>query len=172
MQHQSTDSGDMKQEPGDGGQLPPLPPVPAHVDLQVALLELVAVCNASTGTIFSFDESRGILELTAQVGLPQALLPVVQSIPLGKGIAGLAAERREAVQICNLQTDTSGVARPGAKQTGVSGSIAIPLEIEGKLVGVLGIGMNCEHTFTESEMEQIRLAGAAIALELKPRPQS
>ena len=51
----------------------------------------------------------GLLHLEAHAGgIPAHLLPVIQRIPVGKGIAGLAVERQEPVDMCNLQTDSSG----------------------------------------------------------------
>jgi hypothetical protein len=47
-------------------------------------------------------------------------LRAVQIVPIGKG-TGLAAERKEPISVCNLQTDSSGDARPGAKATGMEG---------------------------------------------------
>ena len=41
--------------------------------------------------------------------------------------------------ICNLQTDTSGQAKPGARATGMEGSVAVPMLVDGDLRGVLGI---------------------------------
>ena len=46
-------------------------------------------------------------------------------IPFGKGMAGICAERREPVSMCNLQTDDSGVARPTAKETKVAGALEV-----------------------------------------------
>jgi len=82
----------------------------------------------------------------------QHILPAVEKIPVGKGIAGVAAEKREPVEICNLQSDTSGVAKPAAKDTKVSGSIAVPIEgKDGKLFGTLGIGKYEPYSFSDSE---------------------
>lgn len=55
----------------------------------------------------------------------QSVLSKLSEIPIGKGMAGIAAERRQPVEMCNLQiemcnlqTDTSEIARPGAKVEG------------------------------------------------------
>ena len=81
-----------------------------------------------------------MLALKASSGIPPHIVAIVQTVPIGKGIAGLAAERREPITICNLQTDTSGQARPAARTTGMEGSIAVPmLTADGELRGVLGI---------------------------------
>lgn len=47
-------------------------------------------------------------------------------------MAGIAAERHQLVQLCNLQKDISGVARPATKETKVEGSIAVPMLLDGE----------------------------------------
>jgi len=86
----------------------------------------------------------------------------VRRIPIGKGMAGLAAERREPVQMCNLQTDTSGDAKPGAKLTQMKGSIAVPMIVNDELVGVLGVAKPEEYEFTENEIAELTSIAADI----------
>ena len=78
-------------------------------------------------------------------------MPQVQRIPIGKGMAGLAAQRRECVSICNLQTDGSGAAKPAARLTGMEGAIAVPMLVNGELRGVLGVAKPTAYEFSESE---------------------
>jgi len=92
-----------------------------------------------------------MLQLVAQIGLPPQLLPVVQTIPVGKGIAGETVVRNAPVTICNLQTDSSGVARPAARQTGVGGALSVPLRRAGMVIGTLGVGTKREYEFTPEE---------------------
>lgn len=130
--------------------------------MQGLLESILAEFGCQTGTLHRTGDD-GQLELVAQVGVPGFLLPKVARIPFGKGIAGCAAERKGPVQICNLQTDTSGVARPEAKATGVNGSLAVPvLSSEGRVLGVIGIGKAVPHDFTAEETA--RLEGRAREL--------
>ena len=95
---------------------------------------------SETATVHRLEPATQTLHLIAQVGLPPALLPIVQTIPVGKGIAGETVVRNGPVTICNLQTDTSGVAKPGARQTGVGGALCVPIRRENVLIGTLGVG--------------------------------
>jgi putative methionine-R-sulfoxide reductase with GAF domain len=108
----------------------------------------------------------GLLSLVAQRGIPPHLMPVVQSIPVGKGIAGAAAERREPVELCNLQADLGGVAKPGARATNVQGSLAVPCLLGDELRGTLGVGMMTPHDFTEEEKARLMAIGRAAAERL------
>ncbi|MBI1784718.1 GAF domain-containing protein, partial [Candidatus Sumerlaeota bacterium] len=51
------------------------------------------------GTIHVLDPATGMLKLAAQRGIPEMILDKVRMIPIGKGMAGLAAERLEPVQV-------------------------------------------------------------------------
>ena len=104
-----------------------------------------------------------MLHLRSQQGLPPFILEKVQVIPIGKGMAGIAAERKEPVQVCNLQTDDSGVARPSAKMTQMEGSIATPMLVDGNVLGVLGIAKPTAYDFSSDESELLLAIGALLA---------
>ena len=95
--------------------------------------------------------------------MPPPVLETIRLIPVGKGMAGLAVERREPVTACNLQTDQSGDVRPGAKQTGLQGSIVVPLFAGERAVGSLGVGSQAERDFDEDEVALLLEAGRALA---------
>lgn len=124
--------------------------------------------GCTTGTLHRLDPADQHLKLMAQQGIPDALMPIIQSIPVGKGIAGAAAARREPVEICNLQTDTSGVAKPGAKQTQVQGSLAVPVLDGDRLCGTLGIGKLVPYDFTPDEKARLIHIASGIAARLLP----
>jgi GAF domain-containing protein len=134
--------------------------------LQESLRLILSDFQSETGTLHRLDAEKQLLHLTAQVGLPPQMLDVVKTIPVGKGIAGQTVAQNKPVTICNLQTDTSGVAKPGAKQTGVGGALCVPLRREGKIVGTLGIGTRREHEYTSEETEHLQELANLIAARL------
>jgi L-methionine (R)-S-oxide reductase len=119
--------------------------------------------DCQAGTLHLHRNS--VLQLAASVGIPPHIVQIVETVPIGKGIAGLAAERRMPITICNLQTDTSGQARPAAKTTGMEGSLAVPmLSTEGdELRGVLGIAKATAHDWTPEETAAVESIARAIA---------
>lgn len=121
--------------------------------------------DCSTGTLHFLDKDA-LLQLQSQIGIPEFLIPKLSTIPIGKGMAGIAAERRKPVEMCNLQTDDSGVARPSAKDTKVEGSLAAPLMYNEKLYGTIGIAKPVPYDFTESEMDLIMEIGKLISKKL------
>jgi len=135
--------------------------------LEKTLRETLAKFNSETGTIHKLHEPTRLLRLVAQVGLPPELLDVVAIIPVGKGIAGQVVAQNKPVTICNLQTDSSGVAKPGAKQTGVGGALCVPIRDGEKTVGTLGIGTRREHEYSADETRELEEIGRLIGRELK-----
>ena len=128
------------------------------------VLELVlGHFNCVTGTIHRLDPKSGLLVLVAQRGIPEVIMDKVSRIPIGKGMAGIAAERKEPVQVCNLQTDASGVAKPGAKETRMEGSVAVPMLVEKTVLrGVLGVAKPVAYEFTAAELELLTQIGELI----------
>ena len=130
--------------------------------LENVLRETLRHFRSETGTIHILGPEKQLLHLAAQIGLPPQLLDIVKTIPVGKGIAGQVAAQNKPVSICNLQTDSSGVAKPGAKQTGVGGSLCVPIRARGKLAGTLGIGTVRPYEYTQDETHELEEIGSRI----------
>ena len=134
----------------------------ASGDLTAALAATVAHFGCQAGTIHLLR--HGVLKLAAHINIPPPVVQIIGTVPIGKGIAGLAAERREPVTICNLQTDTSGQVRPGAKATGMEGSLAVPMLVGGELRGVLGIAKAEAYDWSESETALVLASAARLGV--------
>ncbi len=137
------------------------------IALEKILRETLAKFNSETGTIHKLHEPTQLLRLIVQVGLPPQLLDMVTIIPVGKGIAGQVVAQNKPVSICNLQTDSSGVAKPGAKQTGVGGALCVPIRNGDKTVGTLGIGTIRQHEYTADETSVLEEIGRSLGEFLK-----
>ena len=128
-----------------------------------ALRRVVRHFKADTGTIHLIGDD-GMLHLAAATpGFPDAILKVITTIPVGKGMAGLAVERGEPVDACNIQTDESGDVRPGARATGLAGAIVVPIFRGQDVIGALGIANRGERTFADTEIQELIDVGRAIA---------
>jgi signal transduction protein with GAF and PtsI domain len=135
------------------------------------LSHILTQFDCETGTLHGIDPQTMRLKLLAHHGIPPFLLDKIDQIPLGKGIAGCAAQREEPVQMCNLQTDTSGIARPDAKQTQVEGALAVPIMDQHEaVVGVLGIGKMKPYEFTPEEISRLQTIAKELVTALSPQP--
>ena len=126
-------------------------------DWQAFLGGILEKFGCQTGTIHRTAPDGATLALVSQIGVPEMLMEKIAIIPFGKGIAGAAAERKEPVELCNLQQDLGGVAKPDARQTGVAGSIALPIFAtdSSQVIGTLGIGKYVPYDFTDQEKQSL-----------------
>ena len=124
------------------------------------LKAFIAKHGGVAGTIHAV--AGEVLALRAAVNIPPPVVAVTQSIPSGKGMAGLAWERDAPVHTCNLKSDATGDVRPGAKAVDANAAVALPVHGEGGAVrGVVGIAWMGERDITEGELAA--LSGEAEA---------
>jgi GAF domain-containing protein len=71
-------------------------------------------------------------------------------------MAGLALQRGQPVQTCNLQEDRSGNVKPGAKAVNAQAAIALPVRNGGGEVrGVVGIAFQDEREFSAEDINDL-----------------
>ena len=140
-----------------------------NVSFDKLLHDTITQFRSETGTIHRLDEETQLLHLVAHAGLPPQMIDIVKTIPVGKGIAGETVAKNRPVTICNLQTDTSGLAQPGAKQTGVGGAVCVPVRLGGymgKIVGTFGIGTMREYEYSAAEINALQDIANSLAAQL------
>lgn len=143
---------------------------PANADRFATALALVQQeLGAVMGTLHRLGDDAHLHLVAASPGIPPPVLEASRRIPVGKGIAGEAAATGKPVTLCNLQTDASGVARPGAKTTGLGGSLCVPTFDGDRVVGTLGIGWMGERAISDDETATLLRAGRALAPALSGR---
>lgn len=122
--------------------------------MQTQLEKIIGRFRADTGTIHLIED--GVLILKAHAGVPPPVVEIVARVPIGKGMAGLAAERNEVVTSCNIQADETGNVRAGARETGVNGAVVLPIrDRAGKPVGALGIGVHEPYEYSGAEVARL-----------------
>src|SRR3954465_8006680 len=103
------------------------------------------------------------LALVATVNIPEPVRQVVMRVPRGKGMAGLALERNAAISSCNIQADTSGQVRPGARAVNAQAAVALPVQTpDGEVRAVVGIAFAGERDISDAEL--VALSDAASSL--------
>jgi hypothetical protein len=103
------------------------------------------------------------LALVATVNIPDVVKNVVRTVPRGKGMAGLALERNAAISSCNIQSDTTGQVRPGARAVDAQAAVALPVQNAfGEVRAVVGIAFNNERTLSDAELQELADAAAML----------
>jgi L-methionine (R)-S-oxide reductase len=131
------------------------------VTLDVWLEQFLRAHGAVAGTVHR--RQGDVLTLAASRNIPPPVIQKTRTIPRGKGMAGLAWERDEIVQTCDLQTDQSGDVQPGAKAVNAQAAAAIPVhDATGALRAVVGIAFAAERVFSAAELEGFTRSAEAL----------
>lgn len=103
------------------------------------------------------------LVLSAWHNIPPPVRQLSAVVPSGKGMAGLAMQRQQPVQTCNVQTDDSGDVRPGARAVGAQAAVALPVhDGDGAVRAVVGIAFLGERELPEDEVERLRAEATSL----------
>jgi hypothetical protein len=101
--------------------------------------------------------------MRAAVNIPPPVVKVTETIPKGKGMAGLAWERNKSVAVCNIKSDQSGDVRPGAKAVDAQSAIAIPVRgTDGEVRAVVGIAWLGEREFSDADLDRFESLASAV----------
>ncbi len=93
------------------------------------------------------------------MNIPAKLQEIVTWVPSGKGMAGLALERGEPVQTCNLQEDQSGAVQPGAKAVDAQAAVALPVrDKSGGIIAIVGVAFLDSREIHSAELERLQHA--------------
>jgi hypothetical protein len=118
------------------------------------LRELLAKHGAVAGTVHVVHDDA--LAIAAAVNIPPKVQEITASIPMGKGMAGLAWQHDKPIQTCNLKDDTSGSVKPGAKAVDARAPVALPVhDGAGKVRAVVGLAWMDERELTDAQLTAI-----------------
>ena len=132
-----------------------------HQQIVRAARQLV---DAETGALFLFDQ-RDQLVLAAVEGFPVTRLG--QTIPLGRGINGRAAQLRQLLHIRDYGEFHDRL--PIFEGLPVSGVAAVPLQWQERLVGTLCVINHQPRQFDENDLHVLNLFAALAAAALEQR---
>lgn len=103
------------------------------------------------------------LALSSAVNIPEPVQRIVAIVPRGKGMAGLAFDGNKPIASCNIQSDSSGQVRPGAKAVGAQGGVALPVHDDaGQVRAIVGIAFMQERDFSDDELAALTSAAASL----------
>jgi signal transduction histidine kinase len=119
------------------------------------LAEAVRVMRASSGSAVLVNPSTNSLEIVASHGLPDDASGL--KLRIGQGITGWVARTGKAARVNDVRHDSRYVVvRPEVRS-----ELAVPLEVDGEVKGVLNVDSDRVDAFTESDQELLQ----ALALQ-------
>jgi sigma-B regulation protein RsbU (phosphoserine phosphatase) len=138
----------------------------AYMSLEDMLSELLErireALEVDTAAVLLLDEDRGVLLARAARGLEEEVRQGVQ-VPLARGFAGrVAAEARPII----IDLEHADVVNPILRQKGIRSMLGVPLQVEGRVIGVMHIGTLVLRDFDEDDVALMQLAADRAALAI------
>src|SRR5688572_21734550 len=123
--------------------------------LKLILREAIRLTRASSGSIVIINPTNGFLEIQASEGLPGDASAL--KLRVGEGITGWVARTGQAARVGDVTQDQRYVMlRPSVRS-----ELAVPLEVQGGLRGVVNVDSDRLDAFTASDQELLE----ALALQ-------
>jgi len=128
--------------------------------LKLIVSEAVKAMRATSGSVVLINPKKGVLEIQAAIGLPEGARSV--RLRVGEGITGTVARTGKPLRVGDTQNSSLYVSiRPDVRS-----ELAVPLEVEGEVRGVLNVDSDSTDAFAEADQELLqelaRLAAGVI----------
>jgi len=125
--------------------------------LQLILREAIRLMRASSGSAVLLNPTTGLLEILASQGLPPNAAEL--KLRVSEGITGWVARTGKPARIGNVKTDRRYI----MIQPGVCSELAVPLEVEGEIRGVLNVDSDRPEAFSASDQELLEALAVPAA---------
>lgn len=118
--------------------------------LQLIVSEAVRLVKASSGSVVLLNPSSRLLEIQAASGLPPESFSV--RLKLGEGITGMVARTGKALRIGDVRSEPRYV----ELNSTVRSELAVPLEVNGEVRGVINVDSERIDAFSAEDEELLR----------------
>src|ERR1051326_1333427 len=125
--------------------------------LQLILAEAVRLMRASSGSTALINPTTGFLEILASKGLPEKAAEL--KLRVGEGITGWVARAGKAARVGDVSRDRRYIMiRPDVRS-----ELAVPLEVNGEVRGVLNVDSERRDAFTAEDQELLEALAVQAA---------
>src|SRR5947209_9785557 len=125
--------------------------------LQLILKEAVRLMRASSGSAVLINPTSGLLEIHASHGLPPRAADL--KLRVGEGITGWVARTAKPARVGDVSADPRYVMlRPEIRS-----ELAVPLDVNGELRGVLNVDSDRLEAFSPADQELLEALAAQAA---------
>ena len=122
----------------------------AQEALQLIVDEAVRLMKANSGSVVLINPTNGMLEISASKNLPSTATKL--KLRVGEGITGWVARTGKPARVGDVNQD----ARYVIARRGVKSELAVPLEVNGELRGVINVDSDRANAFTEDDQELLQ----------------
>jgi GAF domain-containing protein/anti-sigma regulatory factor (Ser/Thr protein kinase) len=131
--------------------------------MEQLLTRVREVLGTDTAAVYRLDDEEQTLVAHASQGLEEDVERGVR-VPIGRGFAGVVAERRAPVRSRDL--DGVELVSPLMREKGIESLLGVPLVVEDRLLGVLHVGSREPREFTGDDVALLELAAERLAVAI------
>jgi len=125
--------------------------------LQLIITEAVRLMKASSGSVVLLNPTNGLLEIHASQGLPPEAAEL--KLRVGEGITGWVARTGKPARVSDVTKDRRYVVlRPEVRS-----ELAVPLEVQGQVRGVLNVDSDQLDAFSLADQELLEALAVQAA---------
>ena len=138
--------------------------------LQTIVSRAVQLTGLNGGSIYEFDEDGREFHLRAAENMPGELVETYRRMPirLGEGIVGRAAEKREPVQVADIQDPSYQTRyREQLLRQGYRAILAVPLLRDEQIIGALTVSRNEAGAFAPEVIELLKTFATQSAMAIQ-----
>ena len=118
--------------------------------LNLILSEAVRLMRASSGSVVLSNPTTNLLEIEAFHGLPESAANL--KLRVGEGITGWVARHGKPARVGDVALDPRYI----ILRSDVRSELAVPLEVNGELRGVLNVDSDRENAFSEEDEQLLQ----------------
>jgi len=133
-------------------------------DTLAELLRLPWLGAEAKAMIFLLDQRAGHLRVAAQQGIAEDYPALVEPLQAGKWLCGQVIQRREAV-ISNCWQDEQGSCC--WPETAPHKEICLPLQVRGKVLGVMSLWLPAELVLSRSDVNLLTLVSDQVSVAIQ-----
>jgi len=137
-----------------------------HMDeLLVTVLDVALKCTgAECGSIMLMDKDRTKLNIKVARGIEKERLAQAEAVPVGEGIAGLAAQENRFFVINGMQGENR--IQPLLRRPEIKHSAVVPLTVQNRVFGVLNVHTKAEKAQVEFDEKNLQHLSLLISTAL------
>jgi len=129
----------------------------AQQALQLILREAIRLMRASSGSVVLINPTNGFLEIHASQGLPANAAQL--KLRVGEGITGWVARTGTPARVDDVKKDPRYI----MVRRNVRSELAVPLEVQGEIRGVLNVDSGRADAFNASDQELLEALAVQAA---------
>ncbi len=134
--------------------------------LRLIVVVTAEAMNSRICSLWILEEKEKKLKLRATQAIEEEYLKE-RTLKLGEGVVGFVAQQKKPMIISNVLEEPKYKEKPLARKLGLHSMLSVPMEVKGKIIGVINSYTSTPHDFAETEINVLTSVAnqAAVAIE-------